>query len=115
MNKKQFLYLFNNSIKITLDEKPDYIFYIWNKSIERQLKYNSLFDTNNPIKYSFNKKDILFEQNQKNIWYDHDKIYLKLKENNDYKDLNINDLIEGWLMSVNWELNPMNVSLVCDE
>jgi hypothetical protein len=100
MNKKQFFYLFNNSLKITIDGYDNSIFYIWNKSIDRQLKYNRLFNVNKQIKYEFNQKDILFGQDLKNkyIWYNYEKIYLKLKENIDYKDLNINELIDGWLM-----------------
>ena len=104
MTKKQFFYLLNNSLKITIDEYSDSIFYVYNKSIERQLKYNSLFNTNT-IKYTFNKKDILFEQDRKNLWYDYDKIYRKLKENNEYKNLNINILLKDWLKDdTNWKL-----------
>jgi hypothetical protein len=108
MNKKQFFYLFNNALKITIDNKPKSIFYVYNKSIERQLKYNRLFNSKKPIKYNFNKKDILFEHEQKNkyLWYDYKKIYLKLKENNDYKDLDVNDLIDAWLKLDNRMLYP---------
>jgi len=110
MDKKEFFYLFNNALKITIDDRPNSIFYIWNKSIERQLKYNRLFVSNNQIKYTFNKNDILFEHDVKNnmyLWYDYDKIYLKLKENSDYKGLNINDLIDDWLKSdKNYKLYP---------
>jgi hypothetical protein len=105
MNKKQFIYLLNNSIKITLDGNPDSIYYVYNKSIERQLKYNRLF--NKTIKYKFNRKDIIFEQDLKNkrLWYDYEKIYLKLKEYIDYKDLDISDLIDEWLKDdTNWKL-----------
>jgi hypothetical protein len=115
MNKKQFFYLFNNSLKITIDGYDNSIFYIWNKSIDRQLKYNRLFNYKKQIKYKFNQKDILFEQDQKNkkLWYDYDYIYLKLKENIDYKDLNISELIDGWLKDdTNWKLysivTPLN-------
>jgi len=106
MNKEQFIYLLNNSFKITIDKYPDSIFYVWNKSIERQVKYNRLFNTNN-IKYKLNKKDILFEQDLKKMYlsYDYDNIYLKLIENNDHKNLNINTLTEGWLKDdTNWKL-----------
>ena len=104
---KQFIYLLQNSLEITLDDYIDSIFYVYNKSIDRQLKYNRLFNTNKSIIYSFNKKDILFEQDYKNkyLWYDYYKIYLNLKENIDYKDLNISDLIDGWLKDdINWKL-----------
>jgi hypothetical protein len=105
MNKEQFFYLLNNVLKITLDDNPNSIFYVWNKSIERQLKYNRLFNSKKQIKYKYNQKDILFEQDLKNkkLWYDYDYIYLKLKENIDYK--NINELIDGWLKDdTNWKL-----------
>ena len=117
MDKKQFIYLLNNSLKITLDNRPYSIYYVYNKSIERQLKYNSLFDTNKKIEYSFNKKDIIFEQDQKNnLWYDYDKIYLKLIENIEYKDLNINDLISGWLKDdTNWKLYTPHTALIWSE
>jgi hypothetical protein len=62
MNKEQFFYLLNNALKITIDKS---IFYVYNKSIERQLKYNRLFNKNNPIKYKFNEMDIIFKQNKK--------------------------------------------------
>jgi len=106
MTKKEFIYLLQNSFKITLDGYDNSIFHVWNKSIERQLKYNRLFNVNKSIKYSFNKKDILFEQDLKNmyLWYNHDNIYLKLIENIDYKNLNINTLIDGWLKDdTNWK------------
>jgi hypothetical protein len=98
MNKKQFFYLLNNALKITFD---DSIFYVWNKSIDRQLKYNRIFNRNIPIKYEFNKKDVFFEQNMKNIWYDYDKIYLKLQEKSEYEKLDISDLIEKWVVNDN--------------
>jgi hypothetical protein len=107
MNKKQFFYLLNNVLKITLDDNPNSIFYVWNKSIERQLKYNRLFNSKKQIKYKYNQKDILFEQDLKNkkIWYDYDKIYRKINRKNEYKDLNISELIDGWLMDdTNWKL-----------
>jgi hypothetical protein len=108
MDKKQFLYLLNNVLKITLDGYPNSIYYVWNKSIDSQLKYNRLFNRNSPIKYKFNQKDILFEQDLKNmyLWYDYDSIYLKLKENIDYKDLNISELIDVCLKEDenNWKL-----------
>jgi hypothetical protein len=106
MNKKQFFYLLNNSLKITLDNKPNSIFYVWNQSIDRQLKYNRLFNKNNPIKYKFNQNDILFELNQNMyLWYDYDNIHQKLNENSEYKDLIIKDLIDGWLKDdTNWKL-----------
>jgi hypothetical protein len=116
MNKKQFFYLFNNALKITIDNKPKSIFYVYNKSIERQLKYNRLFNSKKHIKYEFNKKDILFEQDLKNmyLWYDYDKIYRKIKQNNEYKDLIIKDLISGWLKdNTNWKLyTPRNWKLL---
>jgi hypothetical protein len=105
MNKEKFIYLLNNSQKITLGGKPDSIYYVYNKSIERQVKYNRLFNRNKPINYFFNKKDILFVQDLKNmhLWYDYDYIYQKLKEN--YKDLDISNLIDGWLKDdTNWKL-----------
>jgi hypothetical protein len=105
MNKKQFFYLLNNSLKITLDEYPDSIFYVYNKSIERQLKYNRLF--NNPIKYKFNKNDVFFEQDLKNmdLWYNYKKIYLNLEQNIDYKNIDINVLIGEWLKNdTNWKI-----------
>jgi hypothetical protein len=104
MDKKQFFYLLNNALKITLDDNSDHIFYVWNKSIERQLKYNSLF--NLPIKYNFNKKDILFKQDQKNkiLWYDYNNILLKLKKNSEYKDIYIYSMIKDWLKSDNYWL-----------
>jgi len=105
MDKKQFFYLFNNSLKIIINDNLDSIFYVYNESIERQIKYNRLFNLNNQIKYIFNKNDIIFEQNIKNkyLWYDYDKIYLKLKENNEYIKLVISDLIKSWLVDdTNW-------------
>ena len=112
MTKKEFIYLLENSLKITLDNKPDSIFYVYNKTIDRQLKYNRLFNRN--IKYKFNKNDVLFEQDQKNkyLLYDYHNIYLKLIENIDYKDLNISDLIDGWLKDdTNWKLYT-SISLI---
>jgi len=105
MDKKQFLHIFNNSLKIIINDDLNSIFYVYNKSIERQIKYNRLFNLNNPIKYTFNKNDILFEQdiNNKYLWYDYDKIYLTLKENDKYKYLEINNLIKSWLVDdTNW-------------
>jgi hypothetical protein len=107
MNKEQFFFLLNNVLKITLDNNPNSIYYVWNKSIDRQLKYNNLFNVNKQIKYNFNQKDILFEQDLKNmyLWYDYDNIYRKIKQKNEYKDLIIKDLISGWLKDdTNWKL-----------
>ena len=106
MDKKQFFHLFNNSLKISINDDLDSVFFVYNKSIERQIKYNRLFNFNKPIKYTFNKDDILFKQDIKNkyLWYDYDKIYLKLKENTEYKDLKINNLIKSWLDNdTNWK------------
>ena len=112
MDKKQFFHLFNNSLKIIIDDNLDSIFYVYNKSIERQIKYNRLFNLNNQIKYTFNKNDILFEQdiNNKYLWYDYNKIFLKLKENDEYKKLIINNLIKSWLDDdTNWkQYTPQN-------
>jgi len=105
MDKKDFFHLFNNSLKIIINDNLDSIFYVYNKSIERQIKYNRLFNLNKPIKYNFNTNDILFEQDIKNkyLWYDYDKIYLKLKKNNKYKKMIICDLIKSWLVDdTNW-------------
>jgi len=105
MDKKQFFHLFNNSLKISINDNLDSIFYVYNESIERQIKYNRLFNLNNPIKYTLNKDDILFEQdiNNKYLWYDYKKIYLTLRENNEYKDLEISNLIKSWLVDeTNW-------------
>jgi len=105
MDKKDFFHLFNNSLKIIINDDLNSIFFVYNKSIERQIKYNRLFNLNKPIKHNFNKNDILFEQDIKNkyLWYDYNKIYLKLKENDEYKDLEINNLIKSWLVDeTNW-------------
>ena len=105
MNKKQFFYLLNNALKITLDDNSYSIFYVWNKSIDRQLKYNRLF--NKKIKYKFNKNDVFFEQNIKDmyLWYNYKKIYLNLEQNNDYKNIDINVLIGEWLKDdTNWKI-----------
>jgi hypothetical protein len=113
MNKKQFFFLLNNAFKITLDGYDNSIFYVWNKSIERQLKYNRLFNRNNTIKYKFNKNDVFFEQDFKNmdLWYNYEKIYLKLEQYIDYKNIDINvlidinKLIDGWLKDDNnWKV-----------
>ena len=106
MDKKEFFYLFKNSLKIIINDDLNSIFYVYNKSIERQIKYNRLFNLNKPIKYTFNKNDIIFKQDLNNrcLWYDYDKIYLKLKENNKYKKIIISNLIKSWLVDeTNWE------------
>jgi hypothetical protein len=107
-HEKQFFSLLNNTYKITLNEYPDSIFYVWDKSIERQLKYNRLFNTNKIINYSFNKKDILFKQDLKNkkLWYDHSICkLLKIKEPSKSNYVKINKLIDEWLKNdTNWKL-----------
>jgi len=106
MDKKQFLHIFNNSLKIIINDNSNSIFFVYNKSIERQIKYNRLFNFNKQIKYTLNINDILFKQdiNNRCLWYDYDKIYLKLKEHNEYKKLKINNLIKSWLVDeTNWE------------
>jgi len=106
MDKKQFLHIFNNSLKIIINDDSNSIFFVYNESIERQIKYNRLFNLNKPIKYTLNINDILFEQdiNNKYLWYDYDKIYLKLKKNNKYKKLIIRNLIKSWLDNdTNWK------------
>jgi len=113
MDKKHFFFLLNNSFKITIDKYPDSIFYVWNKSIERQLKYNRLFNINKQIKYEFNRNDVFFEQKKQYIWCDYDNIYLKLKENIHYNKLNISDMIEDWLKSDNtWKKYTIQTSLI---
>ena len=105
MDKKQFLHIFNNSLKIIINDNSNSIFFVYNKSIERQIKYNRLFNFNKQIKYTLNINDILFKQdiNNRCLWYDYDKIYLKLKEHNEYKKLKINNLIKSWLVDeTNW-------------
>ena len=106
MNKEKFFYLLNNSLKITINNHPNTIFFVYNKSIDRQLKYNKLFNLNKPIKYIFNKNDILFEQDLKfkYLWIDYFKIWEKLQQN--YKNKNIKILIEYWLKhELNWKYN----------
>jgi len=106
MDKKEFFYLFNNSLKIIINDDLNSIFFVYNKSIERQIKYNRLFNLNKSIKYTFNRNDIIFKQDIKNkyLWYDYDKIYLKLKKNNEYKKMGINELIKSWLVDdTNWK------------
>jgi len=106
MDKKEFLHIFNNSLKIIINDDSNSIFYVYNKSIERQIKYNRLFNLNKPIKYTLNKNDIIFEQDIKNkyLWYDYNKIFFKLRENDEYKYLEINDLIKRWLDDdTNWK------------
>jgi len=105
MNKNTFFKLLFSSVKMINDD-TNLIFYCYNKNIERQHKYNKLFNLNKPINYTFNKDDIIFKQNTKNriLWINYDKIWTKLESNNEYNELNIYNLIGFWLNNEsNWK------------
>ena len=110
MNKGRFIWLLKNSVKITTEEYPNSIFYYMNYNIERQIKLHTVLDINEPIKFDINnidKTNLLFEQDTKNkrLWYDYENILIKLKSNNDYKNLDISTLIGGWLNdNTNWKV-----------
>jgi hypothetical protein len=93
MNKQQLVFLYNNSLKITINDYDNSIFFVYNKSIERQLKYNKILNINKQLKYSFNKNDILFEYNIKDnvLYIDYNKVWHKL--NNEYENQNLYTLI----------------------
>ena len=103
MNKKRFIWLLKNSVKITTDEYPESIFYYMDQNIERQIKLMKVLDINEPIKINLNniddKTNILFEQDTKNkvLWVDYDNIWEKLKSNKEHIGLFIKDLIDEWL------------------
>jgi len=103
MNKKTFFNLLFSSVKLTTNKYPNSIFYCYNKSIERQLKYNKLFNLNNPINYSFNVNDIVFEQNTKKkyLWVEY-KIWNEILIYN--QNIDMYDLISDWLLDdSNWK------------
>jgi len=106
MDKKTFFKLLFSSVKMLNSKYPDSIFYCYNKNIERQLKYNNLLNINKPINYKINSNDIMFEQDIRNkkLWVDHYKIWDKLLDNPEYKEIGIYDLIDGWLKDEsNWK------------
>jgi len=75
MNKKNFFNILNTAIKINID---DVVYYCYNKNIERQKKYNKLFDLDTKI--TITKKDILFkiEKGSDIVWIDFDNVYVDL-------------------------------------
>ena len=102
MTKERFIWLLQNSVKITTEKYPDAIFYYMDKNIERQIKLQSVLDINKHISLNLNKIDvnnILFEQDTKNkwLWIDYDNIWSKLESNIDYKDMDISKMISGWV------------------
>ena len=112
MNKERFIWLLQNSVKITSDKYPDSIFYYMDKNIERQIKLHKVLDIKKPISLNYNKIDInniVFKQEIKNnrLWIDYEKIWSKLESNIDYKGLGMSDmseLIGGWLNEdSNWK------------
>jgi len=106
MTKERFIWLLNNSVKITTDKYPNSIFYYMDPMIERKIKLNNVLDINKHIILNnIDKKYLLFEQ-EKNmyLWVNYDQIWEKLESNIEYKDLNINSLIDGWLKDdTNWK------------
>ena len=125
MDKEKFIWLLNNSVKITTDEYPDSIFYYMDKNIERKIKLNNVLDNNKiidninidninidniNIDNNIDNINILFEQDKKNLWVNYDQIWNKLKSNIEYKvwdlinDMELGDLIDGWLKNdTNWK------------
>ena len=100
MNKERFIWLLQNSVKITTEEYPVSIYYYMDKSIERQIKLHKILDINKLISLNYNKIDksnIIFEQDIKNnrLWIDYYKIWEKLETKIVYKDMDIRDMIGG--------------------
>jgi len=106
MNKKEFIYLINNTIKVNGINHYDSIFYCYNKNIERQIKYHTIFNINKEIKYTFDYKDIYFEERtiiikniakkQINIEYDLWELLLPSIPDKKY------DIIKGWLSELGY-------------
>ena len=101
MNKELFFKLLFSSVKMVNKGYPGSIFYCYNKSIERQLKYNKLFNINKPINYKLNNNDILFEQNTKTkkLFIDYDRIWGKFNSEFKYKSMSMSIYgeIDSWL------------------
>jgi len=97
INKETFYYLLNNSIKMTVEGHEDSIFYCYNKDIERQVKYNRLFEINKKYNKELNVKDIMFEVYVK----DNIKIFIISAENVwdqvEHSILDVLTQIEIWL------------------
>jgi len=109
MDKKRFIWLLKNSVKITTEEYPDSIYYYMDKSIERQIKLHKILDINKLISLNYNKIDksnILFKQDTKNtdLWINYKKIWKKLESNIEYKDMDLWVLIGDLLKDdSNWK------------
>ena len=110
MNKEKVIWLLKNSMKITTEEFPDSVFYYMNKNIERQIKLHKVLDIYNPIQLDLNKinkYNIIFEQDIKTkiLWIDYYKIWSNIESNKEYKGMNINKIVGGWLKDdTNWKL-----------
>ena len=106
MTKEKFIWLLNNSVKINTVQYTDSIFYYMDHMIERKIKLNNILDNNKTIILNNIDKDkILFEQDKKNkrLWVNYNEIWVKLKSNIEYKDVDIWDLIDDWLNDdTNW-------------
>jgi len=99
MNKNIFFELLNNCQQVKLKDN-DKIYYIWNKDIERLLKFNEILSCNDKIEFDFNKAtDIYFTQDKKNkiLWCDYDKVWEKIESENISKQLTTSELIKEWL------------------
>ena len=101
MNKNDFFNLLFSSVKITVDKYPHKIFYCYNKNIERQIKYNKLFNSNKPIIYKYHKDDVIFEQDtiNKYLWLDYDIWWSINKNLSSYKNLSYSEIITTWLLN----------------
>jgi len=101
MNKKRFISLLNNCQQIKfVDDVDDDIYYVWNKDIERTLKFNKILLGNDKIEFDFNQAtDIYFYQNKNTniLWCDYANVWKKIDSENTHNQLTTDDLIIGWL------------------
>jgi len=99
MNKKIFNSLLNNCQQIKFEDDVR-IYYVWNKNIDRLLKFNKILSCNDKLEFDFNKDtDIYFSQDEKykNLICDYNKVWSKIGSENRTNHLTTSNLIKRWL------------------